>query len=197
MLCNVLCNIPTCFKLAKVTPLLLHFSSHFIDTDPLPPVKIGTSYITHSSEARNLGIIFDSHITLKTLIANVCRSGWAFIYMLQRIQKYLDERSTEKLMHAFITSRLDSCNSLLVGLPDNDVQKLQRLQNASARLVTRSKRNEHITPVLKHLHWLPVSCRIQYKLLLLVFQNTQSQCSRLFRGPDFSLCAQPPPPVLT
>ena len=150
---------------------ILHFSSRFIDTDPLPPVKIGTSYITPSSEARNLGVIFDSHLTLKTHIANICRSGWAFIYMLGRIRKYLDERSTEQLVHAFITSRLDSCNSLLVGLPDNDVQKLQRLQNASARLVTRSKRNEHITPVLKHLHWLPVSSRIQYKLLLLVFKT--------------------------
>ena len=91
--------------------------------------------------------------------------------MLGRIRKYLDERSTEQVVHAFITSRLDSCNSLLIGLPDNDVQKLQRLQNASARLVTRSKCNEHITPVLKHLHWLPVSCRIQYKLLLLIFKT--------------------------
>ena len=141
---------------------ILHFSSRFVDTEPLPPVKIGNSLINPSSEARNLGVIFDSHLKLKTHVSNICRSGWAFIYMLGRIRKYLDNNSTERLVHAFITSRLDCCNSLLTGLPDNDLQKLKKLQNASARLVTRSKRNEHITPTLERLHWLQVSHRIKY-----------------------------------
>ena len=91
--------------------------------------------------------------------------------MLGKIRKYLDNNSTERLVHAFITSRLDCCNSLLIGLPDNDLQKLQKLQNASARLVTCTKRREHITPILEHLHWLPVSHRIKYKVLLLVFKT--------------------------
>ena len=136
---------------------ILHFSSRFVDCEPLPPVKIGSSCIIPSSEARNLGVTFDSHLRLKTHVSNICRSGWAFIYMLGRIRKYLDNDSTERLVHAFITSRLDCCNSLLTGLPDNELQKLQRLQNASARLVTRSRRRDHITPVLQSLHWLPVS----------------------------------------
>ena len=149
---------------------ILHFSSRFVDTVPLPSIKIGETRISPSPEARNLGVTLDSHLQLKTHVSNICRSGWAFIHMLGRIRKYLDNDSTERLVHAFITSRLDCCNSLLFGLPDSDLQKLQRLQNASARLVTRSKRREHITPVLEQLHWLPVSHRITYKMLLMVYK---------------------------
>lgn len=150
---------------------IIHFKSRFVECEPFPTVKIGDVHINPSSEARNLGVTFDCHLLLKTHISNICRSGWAFIYKLGRIRKYLNNATTERLVHAFITSRLDCCNSLLMSLPDNDLQKLQRLQNASARLVTLSKRRDHITPVLQCLHWLPVSKRIEYKILLLVFKT--------------------------
>ena len=79
-----------------------------------------------------------------------------------RLRKYLDQSTTEKLVHAFITSKLDSCNSLLAGLPDSELSKLQSVQNTAARLVNRSKECEHITPVLQRLHWLPVKARIDF-----------------------------------
>ena len=82
------------------------------------------------------------------------------------MRKYLNQRSTERLVHAFITSRLDYCSSLLYGLPAKEINKLQRLQNSAARLVTRSKIREHITPILFKLHWLPVT----FKLLLMTFK---------------------------
>jgi len=86
------------------------------------------------------------------------------------MRKYLDQPSTERLVHAFVTSRLDCNNSLLYGLPANQLQPLQRIQNTAARLITRSKRNDHITPILCKLHWLPVSKRIIFKTLLLTFK---------------------------
>ena len=78
--------------------------------------------------------------------------------------------STETLIHAFITCRIDQCNSLLYGLPDSHIAKLQRIQNSAARLVTRTRFHDHITPVIQKLHWLPVRYRIMYKILILTYK---------------------------
>ena len=131
---------------------------------------IGDSPVALTTEARNLGIIFEDSLSMEKNIGNVCRAGWACIRRIGKIRKFLDESSTEKLAHAFITSRIDCCNSLMLGIPDNDIQRLQRLQNATARLICLAKRNEHITPILRKLHWLPVYQRIKYKTLLLAFK---------------------------
>ena len=72
------------------------------------------------------------------------------------------------LIHAFITSRLDYCNSLLLGVTDQQLKRLQSVQNAVARLVTGARRSDHITPVLQSLHWLPVRQRVHYKIAMLV-----------------------------
>ena len=72
--------------------------------------------------------------------------------------------------HAFISSRLDYCNSLLTGVNDGLLWLLQSVQNAAARLVTGTWRCEHITPALWQLHWLPVRKFIQYQLASLIFR---------------------------
>ena len=74
------------------------------------------------------------------------------------------------LVHAFIGSKIDYCNGLLYGLPTSATSKLQRVQNAAARLVTGSPRFCHITPVLESLHWLPIKYRIHFKIVLLTFK---------------------------
>ena len=79
-------------------------------------------------------------------------------------------KTTETLIHAFITSKLDNCNYLLFGLPKHLIDKLQAVQNASARLVTLSRKHDHITPVLIDLHWLPVAARIKFKIIILTFK---------------------------
>ncbi len=76
----------------------------------------------------------------------------------------------EKLVHAFMTSRLDYCNALLGGCPASSINKLQIVQNAAARVLTRSRKYDHITPILQSLHWLPIMFRISYKILLLAYK---------------------------
>ena len=74
------------------------------------------------------------------------------------------------VIHAFVTSRTDYCNSLLFGLPNCELVKLQIVQNVGARLLTSTKKYDHITPILRELHWLPVRFRIHCKILLLTLR---------------------------
>ena len=74
------------------------------------------------------------------------------------------------VLHAFVTSKIDYCNVLLYGLPDCEIAKLQRFQNAAARLLMSCKTYDRITPILLNLHWLPVRYRINIKIALLTFK---------------------------
>ena len=90
--------------------------------------------------------------------------------MRGRIRKFLNSECTKILVNAFVTSRLDFCSSLLYGLPNNQLHKLQRVQNAAARLICNVGRFDHITPSLYRLHWLPINYRIKFKILLFVYK---------------------------
>lgn len=82
----------------------------------------------------------------------------------------LSSKDLETVIHAFISSRLDYCNSLYLGICHSSLSRLQLVQNAAARLLTGTRKRENITPVLASLHWLPVKYRINFKVLLFVFK---------------------------
>ena len=92
------------------------------------------------------------------------------LYNIGKLRPYLDRSATESLVHAFVSSRLDSCNSLIYGLPESELDRLQRVQNAAARIVTGVKGRVHMKPVLKELHWLPIRERIMFKILLITYK---------------------------
>ena len=133
-------------------------------------VQIGGSVIKSAPAARNIGVIFDSQMTMADHVAATCRAANFHIRNIGRIRKYLSRPATEALVHAFVTSKLDHCNSLLSGIPAYLLQRLQRVQNTAARVVTRGRKFDRITPVLKSLHWLPVRLRIQFKTMLLTYK---------------------------
>ena len=139
----------------------------------LPFITIGDSQITPSSQARNLGVIFDSTMTLKPHISNVRVSSFHIIN-ISRIRKYLNQSAAEQIIHAFVTSRLDNGNALFYGIPQNQISRLQHIQNTAARVVTLSRKSCHMTPILKELHWLPVSQRIVFKLMLIVHKSVNN-----------------------
>ena len=96
-------------------------------------------------------------------INHVCKTSFFALYRIDKLRTLLDNACIVKLVHAFISLRLDYCNSILYGCPSYEIQKLQSVENAAARLITHSKKNDHITPILKELHWLPVGERIIFQ----------------------------------
>ncbi len=87
---------------------------------------------------------------------------------IAKIRLMLTFSVVEKLINTFVFSRIDYCNALLAGVSKATLSKLQLVQNSAARILTRTSAREHITPVLEKLHWLPVSFRIDFKILMLI-----------------------------
>ena len=79
--------------------------------------------------------------------------------------------STKILVHAFVSCRLDNGNVLLYGLLKYLIERLQAVMNCAARLILCKQKYDHITPLLIELHWLPVSQRIVFKILLLTLMD--------------------------
>ena len=152
------------------TEFLFIRSQHLRDVPDISGIKVVDCVVDPADSARNLGVIFDKHLNLKQHISTTVRNANLGIRNISRIRKYLSKDSARLYTQLLITSRLDFCNSLLIGLPANSISQLQRVQNSAARLVTRSRKSEHITPILQELHWLPVSQRIKFKVLVLAFK---------------------------
>ncbi|PIK51808.1 hypothetical protein BSL78_11332 [Apostichopus japonicus] len=138
---------------------VIHVTSRNMKTTPLSGIRVGDTNVEPTSSARNLGVILDSQLTMKEHVNNVCRDATNAIRSIGRIRHYLDQDTTKKLVHAYVTSRLDNCNALLYGLPDSEIMKLQRIQNTAARLVTRTKKYDSIPEIMSGLHWLSKNLR--------------------------------------
>ena len=128
-----------------------------------------------ASTVNNLGVTVDSNLTMAEHFQSLCRSGWFYLRQLRVIRSSLTRESAESLVHAFISSRLDYGNAVLSGIGSGLVKRLQLIQNAAARLVSIIRKFDHITPVLKEMHWLPVIQRIKYKIAMLVFKCLTSR----------------------
>ncbi len=126
---------------------------------------------TTKNQVRNLGVILETDLSFSSHVKAVTKSAYYHLKNIARIRCFVSSQDLEKLVHAFITSRVDYCNGLLTGLPKKTIRQLQLIQNAAARILTITRKSEHITPVLRSLHWLPVTFRIDFKVLLLVYKS--------------------------
>ena len=100
-------------------------------------------------------------------IKNVCRSAYSELRCISTIRHLLSADSTKTHVSALVLSRLDYCNSLLSGCPKHLLEKLQKVQNSAARLVLKAHKRDHVSPLLRTLHWLPIQARIVNTLPLL------------------------------
>jgi len=149
---------------------VLHISSRFRLYTPFPNIEIDGTQVIPVKKAKNLGVIIDNQFTLQDYVSSKCRSATFALYKINKIRPYIDKETTERLVHAFVMYYIDYCNSLVYGLPDTQLQKLQVIQNSAARLITRTKKHESISHIVRALHWLPIRSRIAFKILLLTYQ---------------------------
>ena len=156
---------------------LLDIRSGNLSASKLPSfTAIDGSVIQPSHSARNIGVIFDNKLNMERQVSAICKSAVFHIRNISQIRKFLSVSSAKALVHAFITCRLDNCNSLLYGLSKHLVHRLQLAQNCAARLILRGGKHYHVTSLLKELHWLPVEQRIIFKMLLFTFKALNNLC---------------------
>ena len=140
-------------------------------------------------QVRYLGAVLDAEMSMTPQVKATCRAANFFLSNLRRIRNHLPQDAAENAIHALVTSRLDCNNILLNGQTKRNISNLQRIQNNAARVVTGTKKFEHITPALKELHWLKVTERVQYKTCLVAWKAVNGNVADYIGD----LLARPPP----
>ena len=137
--------------------------------NPLP-INIDGATVIPTASARNIGVIFDKTLSFHEHVSAICKTCVYHLRNISAIRKFIPRSACESLIHALVSSRLDYANALFSGLPNYEIERLQRVQNMAARVILNLRKYEHITPALRSLHWLPVSKRIEFKLILITFK---------------------------
>ncbi len=136
---------------------------------PKNPTCNNCSVNSSSSSVRNLGVLFDSNLSFESHVSSICKTAFFHLKNISKLRPMLSTSNAEILIHAFMTSRLDYC--MLYGwLFCTFNKQIQMVQNAAARVLTRTRKYEHISPVLSTLHWLPTKHRIDFKILLMTYK---------------------------
>ncbi|KAF7254388.1 Parkin coregulated gene protein [Varanus komodoensis] len=121
-------------------------------------------------KVHSLGVLLDPELSLEAQVTAVARSAFLQLRLIHQLRPYLENDCLATVTHALVTSRLDFCNALYLGLPLKTVRILQLVQNRAARLLTGTGRYVHMTPVLRQLHWLPIEVRAQFKVLVMTYK---------------------------
>ena len=142
-----------------------------IDIDPsIDNIHIGNDKIVFSKKVKNLGVYFDSSLCMEAQINHLCKSLNFELRKIHQMSQFLNFNTTKQLVTSFMLSKLDYCNALLTNLPLEQIERLQKIQNHAARLITKTNMRSHITPSLIKLHWLPVKARIEFKAAVLCYK---------------------------
>ena len=133
-------------------------------------IPLQSAIVRVSESARDLGTVLDCKLTMSEHVSALCRSGFYRLRQLRLVTRSLTRKKhsishAQTVVQAFILCHLDHCNLRLYSISENLMLRVQSVQNAAARLLTGARRRDHISPVLRRLHWLPVRRRIDFKLV--------------------------------
>ena len=133
-------------------------------------LQLGNDVVMRTPTARNLGVIIDSHLSLEQQVNDVRKKCYYYLKWIKVIRPYISAYVAKVLVQALVIGRLDYCNALYIGLPKYLLQRLQAVQNAAARVITKCARDDSISEACKTLHWLPVEQRVSFKIDTLVYK---------------------------
>jgi hypothetical protein len=146
------------------TEALLFVPDKLTDTFELPSgIPIGSHVIPFSDSARNLGFVLDSKLTMKKHVISVCQSAYCELRRISSIRRYLTKDATQVLVTSCILSKLDYCNSLLMGTDLVVTNPMQKVQNFAARLIFGASRRQSVDPLFQSLHWVSVPALVKDK----------------------------------
>ena len=153
------------------TEVVIIGSRYNLQRFPGLSINVGGQKVSSSDSAINLGVVFDAELSMSDFVNKKVSTCMYHLKAIAKIRRFLTLEATQSLVQAFVISRLDYCNSLLYGVSKQNIQKLQKVQNAAAKVVLQCHKFSRATPLLKQLHWLPVSFRIQFRILVHVFKS--------------------------
>ena len=134
------------------------------------PIDILCNPLHPTESVKNLGVWFDSDFSFSKHVQNVCNGCFSQLRDFRNIRQFLTQDAAVSIANAFVSSRLDYCNSLFRSLSKVNLHRLQSIQNSAARIVTNSCKYTRITPVLRKLHWLRIQFHSDFKLATLVYK---------------------------
>ena len=154
------------------TELIFVSSQRFVGHPSIPiSISVNNTLVSVSSSVRSLGVFLDQSLSFEKQISNICKTAYLELRRINSIRHLLTPDATKTLVCAFVLSRIDYCNSLLAGAPKTLINRLQRVQNNAARMIYKSSKFDHISPLLNSLHWLPVQDRIDYKIASITYSS--------------------------
>ena len=151
------------------TELIIFTQKHNAKNVPNLQLTVGNNVINSVACVKNLGVYLDKHLTMEKQVSSLVKSCHYNICNIGRIRRFITTDACKTLVNSLVTTRLDYCNCLLYGVNKSVLSRIQKVQNTAARLVTRTGKREHITPILAELHWLPVEFRIEFKVLTFTY----------------------------
>ena len=153
------------------TEMMLVGSSVHISSVGCESADTDGSCISFQTTVTYLGVHLDQTLSVKQHISSLCCTTFLALRRIASICLFLSNSSIEKLIASVITSRLDYCNAMFAGVANEQIAHIEKIQNNATQLILKKSNCDHVTLLLKELHWLPVKYCIQYKLATLAFRH--------------------------